>query len=405
MPMRLFRIGCFVLVLFLPSFQVFPQVRFNYIHNRGDIWNLTSIIDEEVLIDGEHISDSQIRNKISVEIVEGEGGDGIIRASYQISERAADSNAYSWFEDYVVEYQRDTQGRISGIEAGSLVPMVRGVPVYPDDPVHPGTEWTASGTEIINLGRLFFQADMLLEVPFAADYKYIESLERDERQLERVSIDCAYRWSPDLDMLERFEAYGWFPIEIIGTFRQEVLWDAGVGRNYAERGEFEYIYTMNDGTQYTFRGSTRGQAVYPTPLDKDSIIEEIEELGDGDIRARSIDEGISISLENIHFMPNEARMLGGEEKKLDEIAGILERHPDRDVLVIGHTARPLGSSDGWELSYQRAQTVARFLIERGVRANSQMVIRGMGSSQPIGDNSTAEGRKRNRRVEIVILEN
>jgi len=369
------------------------------------MWNITSIIDEEVLIDGEHISDSQIRNKISVEIVEGEGGDGVIRAGYQISERAAGSNVYSWFENYAVEYQRDTQGRISGIEAETPVPMLRDIPIYPDGPLFPGAEWTASGAEVINLGRLFFQDDMLLEIPFAADYRYVESIEQDERRLERVSIDCAYRWSPDLDALGRFNAYGWFPVEIIGAFRQEVLWDANAGRNYAETGEFEYIYTMSDGAQLTFRGTTRGQAVYPTALDKDLIIEEIEELGDDDIRARSIDGGISISLENIHFIPDEARMLGGEEKKLDEIAGILERYPDRDVLVIGHTARPPGSSDGWELSYRRAQAVAQFLIERGVKTDSQMVIRGMGNSQPIGDNSTAEGRKRNRRVEIVILEN
>jgi len=247
--------------------------------------------------------------------------------------------------------------------------------------------------------------DMLLKIPFIANYKYLGSLERDERQLERVSINCSYRWTPDLDTLEFFDAYGWFPVEIIGTFRQEVLWDTSAGRNYAETGGFEYTYTMNDGIKFTFRGTTRGQAVYPAALDKDSIIEEIEELGSDDIGVESIDEGISISLEDIHFVPDEARMIEGEEKKLDEIVRILRRYPDKDILVIGHTARLPGSSDGLELSYRRAQAVARFLIERGVKTDSQVVIRGMGNSQPIGDNSTPEGRKQNRRVEIVILEN
>lgn len=399
---------CFLvcaLFVFFPSSPIFPQTRFDYIHNKGDIWHLTSIIDLEVLANGKYNSSSQIRNKISVEIVEGEGGDGSLRARHQISEKVAGSDVYSWSEDYEVEYQRDIRGHVSGIKAESPVPMTRNIPVYPDGPVSPGAEWTADGSEVLNLGRLFFQADMLLEIPFVANYRYLGSLERDERQMEKVSINCSYRWIPNSDTLEIFNAYAWFPVELVGTFWQEVLWDASAGRNYAETGSFEYTYIMNDGMELTFRGASRGQALYSAPLDKNSIIKEIEELASDDIRASSIDGGLSISLENIHFVPDEARMLSGEEKKLEGIARVLERYPDRDILVIGHTARPPGSSGGWKLSYQRAQAVARFLIEGGVRANSQVVIRGMGNSQPIGDNSTEEGRRKNRRVEIVILEN
>jgi len=366
------------------------------------MWHLTSIIDEEVLINGEYSSSSQIRNKISVEIVEGEGDDGLLRAEYQISEKAMDSDVYSWFENYEVEYWRDVRGRVSGIAADSPVPMARDIPVYPDGLVPLGAEWTADGVEVFNLESLFFQIDMLLEIPFVANYKYLESLERDGRRLERVSIDCGYQWTPDLDTLELFVAHGWFPVEIIGTFQQEVFWDAKAGRNYSETGGFEYSYLMNDGTLFTFKGTSRSQAVYSTALDKDLIIEE---LADDGIRAESIDGGISILLDDIHFMPDKARMLSGEEKKLEEMAELLERYPDRDILVIGHTAKPPGSSDGWELSYQRAKTVAQFLVERGVRTDSQVVIRGMGNSRPIGDNSTVEGRKKNRRVEIIILEN
>lgn len=407
MMMRRVRVGCLVFALFAfsPISQISPQTRFDYIHNKGDRWHLTSIIDEDVLINGEHSSSSQIRNKISVEIVEGEGGDGLLQARYQISEKMKDSNVYSWFENYEVEYRRDVRGRLSGIKAESPVPMIRNIPVYPDGFLSPGAQWTANGVEIFNLKRLFSRIDMLLEVPFVANYEYLGPLERDGRRLERVLIDCSYQWSLDLNTLEFFDAYGWFPVEIIGTFWQEVLWDANAGRNYAEKGGIEYNFLMNDGTEFTFKGTSKGQAVYSAVLDKNSIIEEIEELADDDIRAESIDEGVSISLNNIHFLPDEARMLSGEEEKLEEISRVLKRYPDRDILVIGHTAKPPGSSDGRELSYQRARAVARFLIEREVREESEVVIRGMGNLQPIGDNYTAEGRKKNRRVEIIILEN
>jgi len=369
------------------------------------MWHLTSIIDEKVLIDREYVSSSRIRNKISVEIVEGEGGDGLLRVGYQISERDAESNTYSWFKDYEVVYRRDVRGRLSDIGAESPVPMTRNIPVYPDYPVFPGDKWTADGVEVLDFRELFFHIDMLLEIPFTANYEYLGSLERDGRNLEKISMNSSYQWTPDLNTFDFFDSYDWFPVEIIGAFWQEVLWDASVGRNYAETGKFEYTYLMNNGMELTFMGISRGKAVYSAVLDKDLIIEEIEKLTNGGIRAESTDEGISILLEHIHFVPNEARMLSGEEKKLGKIASLLERYPDRDILVIGHTAKISGSSDGLKLSYQRAQAVARFLIEREVKTDSQVVIRGMGNSRPIGDNSTVEGRKKNRRVEIVILEN
>ena len=98
-------------------------------------------------------------------------------------------------------------------------------------------------------------------------------------------------------------------------------------------------------------------------------------------------------------------MLPGERPKLDILAEILMRYPDRDILVEGHTALA-GTPEGRDaLSRERAQVVADFLFERNVRQPERVVIRGFGSERPIADNSTQEGMARNRRVEITILEN
>ncbi|MDR2098093.1 MAG: OmpA family protein, partial [Spirochaetaceae bacterium] len=56
-------------------------------------------------------------------------------------------------------------------------------------------------------------------------------------------------------------------------------------------------------------------------------------------------------------------------------------------------------------SQERAAAVAAYLIENGVRTPGHIMVRGYGSENPVADNSTNAGRKKNRRVEIIILEN
>jgi len=87
------------------------------------------------------------------------------------------------------------------------------------------------------------------------------------------------------------------------------------------------------------------------------------------------------------------------------IAEILKRYPDRDILVGGHTALA-GTAEGRQkLSEERAAAVAEYLIDRGARTDTQIVVRGYGAEKPLADNSTEAGREKNRRVEITILEN
>ena len=71
----------------------------------------------------------------------------------------------------------------------------------------------------------------------------------------------------------------------------------------------------------------------------------------------------------------------------------------------GHTALA-GTSEGrMELSIDRARAVADYFLSKNVRGADRIVIRGFGAEAPIADNGTEEGRRRNRRVEITILEN
>jgi outer membrane protein OmpA-like peptidoglycan-associated protein len=113
-------------------------------------------------------------------------------------------------------------------------------------------------------------------------------------------------------------------------------------------------------------------------------------------------ETIYMSLSSdILFTTGSSRLQPGGEDKLREVAGIMQRYPRTYVEVVGHTDAVGSESMNQELSESRAKSVADVLVSSGV-SPSRIVTRGAGELRPLADNGTAEGRARNRRVEIVI---
>jgi outer membrane protein OmpA-like peptidoglycan-associated protein len=114
-------------------------------------------------------------------------------------------------------------------------------------------------------------------------------------------------------------------------------------------------------------------------------------------------EGVTISLSNINFQANSARLEEDEQAKIREIAEILKTLPGRKIMVAGHTALAGTEEAQMRTSTERAQAVADYLIQLGVRRRSEITVLGYGASRPVAPNTSA-GQAQNRRVEITILE-
>lgn len=117
---------------------------------------------------------------------------------------------------------------------------------------------------------------------------------------------------------------------------------------------------------------------------------------------------ITVTLPNtILFSPGKATLLKkAKNTNLDHIQSVLQsRYAGKEVDVVGHTdSDPIKKSpwkDNWELSAQRALTVARYLMKRGVPEDKIRAV-GCGAARPVDSNATASGKGRNRRVEIVV---
>jgi chemotaxis protein MotB len=111
-------------------------------------------------------------------------------------------------------------------------------------------------------------------------------------------------------------------------------------------------------------------------------------------------------LDRVMFDSGEAAVKPEGESVLRKIATVLSGHPELKIQVIGHTDNvPIRNrfASNWELSVARALAAVHFLTEKAGVDPRRVGAAGYGEYRPIADNSTAEGRARNRRIAITIL--
>lgn len=119
------------------------------------------------------------------------------------------------------------------------------------------------------------------------------------------------------------------------------------------------------------------------------------------LQTRDSARGLIVNMSDVLFDTGSATLKPGAREKLAKISGILLAHPGLTLQIEGHTDS-VGSDDfNQQLSQRRAGSVLDFLAEQGV-ATSSMTAHGFGKTQPVASNDTAEGRQRNRRVELVV---
>ncbi len=140
------------------------------------------------------------------------------------------------------------------------------------------------------------------------------------------------------------------------------------------------------------------------------FVQRLQHMIDGGQLTIKIESGrLAIQLpNNVLFRSGRAEINPNGRKTLKKVAEVLVQLGERRFQVEGHTDnRPINSvqfPSNWELSTARAISVVRLLIEAGVNAPN-LSAAGYGEYQPRADNSTEQGRKLNRRIEIVMIPN
>lgn len=144
-------------------------------------------------------------------------------------------------------------------------------------------------------------------------------------------------------------------------------------------------------------------AIIGNKMDKQKA--ELEKVQGAQVESINNGEALKVTFDSGILFPTGSSTLNATSKTaLNNFATSLLNNPDTDVKIYGHTDNTGTDAINNPLSEKRASAVYSYLTQKGV-SSTRLTSQGLGSTQPVADNSTVAGRTQNRRVEVYILPN
>jgi len=120
-----------------------------------------------------------------------------------------------------------------------------------------------------------------------------------------------------------------------------------------------------------------------------------------------VDDGIVITFDEnsgVYFDTAKYNVNTASQTALNKLINVFKEYPDTNILVVGHTDSVGSDENNMTLSKNRANAVTNYITGQGI-SNGRLTTNWYGETQPTSDNNTAEGRAKNRRVNVAILPN
>ena len=292
----------------------------------------------------------------------------------------------------------DEEGTFEMLEDNGY-PSFRSFPAYPEKELEKGESWTATSVRAVDP-----KADgTITRMPIYVQYTYTADQVFNGREVYLIKAQWATRYGTntkyiDLDGDPELNS-------ATGKHEATIYLDKETGAALLIKDQVDESFTYKSGEKIAYKGTISLFTEYPASVNTQQLMPEIDRLvKEADIDYKDTDAGLMLIIKDLQFVANSPELLPGEEKRLDQIAALLKKVPQNQILVEGHTARVGDESDELGLSLERAHTIVRELTARGV-SKDQFITKGSGGTKPVADNDTPEGRARNRRVEITILTN
>ena len=272
-------------------------------------------------------------------------------------------------------------------------PSFRSFPSFPQKDIKPGDSWEAEAERAVDpLNKGIFT-----RMPMYIQYTYLRDEIYNDQEVYLLSAKWATRYGTGTKYVDLYGDESL--ISASGNHSATIYVSKLTGNALVVRDYVEEIFSYSDGNKITFKGTIALFTEYPPTVNEDEIIAEFAK--DFDVQKTSA--GIMLSLSDLKFKPDSAELLEGEEEKLAKIALVLKKVPKSQFLVEGHTASTGNEKGEMTLSLERARSVIAALVKLGLPEES-FICKGSGGRRPVADNSTPEGKAKNRRVEITILE-
>ncbi len=174
---------------------------------------------------------------------------------------------------------------------------------------------------------------------------------------------------------------------------------AGIARSNPLTGEYKII--LPRGKNYGYYAIAEGYYSIPRHLDVRKL-KKYEEIDEQNLFMAPVKKDQVIFLNNVFFKGRTAELLPESYPELKRFIEFLKENKRVKILITGHTDNRGKAEELLELSTQRAQKIADYLIANGIK-EKRIQVKGYGGSRPIAFNKSKEGRERNNRIEVIIV--
>lgn len=184
--------------------------------------------------------------------------------------------------------------------------------------------------------------------------------------------------------------------ELIGLETGKLVMEA-----FSQPGDGDYLLSLPTGEGYALNVSQPGYLFYSDHFELDRRYDRLNPLRK-DIPLDPVSSGTSVILNNIFYDVDSYFLTRRSSAELDKIYKFLMDNRTVRIEISGHTDSTGTDKYNLELSGKRAGQVVDYLTSRGIDPE-RLVAKGYGSSKPVADNATEEGRAKNRRTELTII--
>ena len=392
------------LFLFLSGcLSVYAGELFQFNYKLGQKFYIEGYVEEDVYKNDILVKSVRLKNAGDITVIKIVENKALHEGIFNYYTTEGISREFVLKEKYPTKFFRDIYGNYE-IDDHYFMPVVRGVPTFPETPLNIGDQWKSRAYEAHDF-RKVYGISMPVILPAAVSYQYLGNTIINGEKIAQISINYVinytlkYQYGTSLDVP--------LPYRIIGYFNQLYFWNLDKGLPHSYKENFDYVFIMSNGEIVEYIGKSNGTLTVSEELSKhEYIIENIRNRLKENIpsvEVTSTEQGIVINIGEILFKFDSEELTENADEDLSNIVDVLREFPNRKIRIIGHTDSTGPEDYNLSLSLRRARKTATELKKRNPGLRSRITYIGMGENKPLVSNETEEGRRTNRRVEIIIL--
>jgi outer membrane protein OmpA-like peptidoglycan-associated protein len=164
-----------------------------------------------------------------------------------------------------------------------------------------------------------------------------------------------------------------------------------------ERARMETAAKAREAEQAKLLALAEAARAEKAKAEANQLLRELSNL-----KAKQTERGIVLTMGDVLFTTGKATISSEANRNIEKLVDFLQKYPNRNVLIEGHTDSVGKDEYNLALSEQRADAVKEQLVAKGI-AEERITTKGYGRQYPVASNDSPAGRQQNRRVEVIIL--